>query len=155
MAERLSTLIFPFINLAIFAGLMVFLLRKPVSKFLKSRREAVVGHIEESQKVFEEVNSRATVIRQKMANIEKEGEAFIASLQADAKYLAKRLLDEAQAKAHMTEKELTVVIEAEETQKLKSFKTNFISRIIGSARKDMADNLRTEDSERFLRDIKS
>jgi F0F1-type ATP synthase membrane subunit b/b' len=155
MAEQLKTLIFPFINLVIFAGLLVFLLRKPISNFLKARRNAVIGNIEESKKIFEEAHSRVSVVRQKMANIDKEGEAFISSMQADAKYLTKRLIEEARQKAQMTEKEVNLIIEAEEAQKWQLFRTNFVSMVIGSARKDMEINLKDGDSDRFLKDIRS
>lgn len=155
MIERISSLLFPFINLIIFVFLLIFFVRKPIKNFLKNRREAVIGHIEESKKIFEQAHAKASVARQKMANIDKEGEAYVASLRADAQYLAKRLVEEAQEKTQMVQKEVSLIIEAEEEQVEKEFKTNFITKIIRTAHRDMEKNLSPEDSDKFIKDIKA
>ena len=71
-ASPRTSLIFAVINFAIMAGLLVYLLRKPIRDFLTGRRDDVRKAIEEAQAAQVKAEKQLAEYRQMMAGIDTE-----------------------------------------------------------------------------------
>ena len=84
-----------FINLAIFVGLMVYLLKKPLSTAFKQKREAIRADLIKAEEEKAAALARLTSAEAKLVGLEAEKAAILESLKRDSEAEAARLLAQA------------------------------------------------------------
>jgi F0F1-type ATP synthase membrane subunit b/b' len=130
-------LIFFTINFITFLVLLVFLLKKPLSKYLKERKEIFVnGHIE-AEKNYSLALCELNNIKDDIKNIEQKGNARIAEVVAWSKSEADSLVlnSESYSKSMLDGNEEMIT---EETKRVRD-KTiaNFIHKVISNTERDV------------------
>ena len=73
------------INFVIFVLILVFILRKPVLKFLSERKEIFISSNKEAQLSYEQSLGRLDELKVKLSNIEKEGRSYVNDAVKNAK----------------------------------------------------------------------
>lgn len=67
-----SSIYYSAINFAIFAGLLVYVLRKPLRQYLQARRETFEAMLAESQKAHQEAERKLMGFEARMSRVESE-----------------------------------------------------------------------------------
>lgn len=85
-----------FINLGIFVGLMVYLLKKPLSETFKAKRETIRAELIKAEEEKQAAMAKLTETEAKMARLETEKENVLSRAKEEAKAEEKRIADEAE-----------------------------------------------------------
>lgn len=110
-----------FINLAIFVGLMVYLLKKPLSETFKAKREEIRAELIKAEEEKQAALAKLTETEAKMARLEAEKEAVLNRAKEEAKAEEKRITEETE----------------NEVKKLRDQAENEISRTAALARHEL------------------
>lgn len=92
----LAELVFKWINLALLFGVLVYFLRKPLSRYFAGQRQAIQGAIVESRKLRQEAQRRLAEIEQRLARLEEEIEAVRKHAAADIAAEQRRIRETAE-----------------------------------------------------------
>ena len=85
-----------FINLAIFIGLMVYLLKKPLSETFKAKREQIRAELIKAEQEKQAALAKLTETEAKMARLDLEKETVLNRAKEEAKSEEKRIATEAE-----------------------------------------------------------
>ena len=88
-----------FINLALFVGLMVYLLKKPLGEAFKAKRESIRAELIKAEEEKQAALAKLTSVEDKLAQLETEKENIIQKAKTEAAFEAKRLADQTAADA--------------------------------------------------------
>ena len=89
--------IWKFINLAIFIGLAVYLLRKPVSEKFKMRRDAIRADLIKAEEEKKAALARLTASEARLAQLEQEKQNILERAQAESEDERRRLTEQTRA----------------------------------------------------------
>lgn len=90
---------FYFLNILILAGVLIFLLYKPVKKFLKERTERIQSEIDTAQSEREDAQELKELYEQKLAEIDQEREEVLSQAHKKAMERSDHILQEAREEA--------------------------------------------------------
>lgn len=110
-----------FLNLAIFIGIMVYVLKKPLGEAFKARRDAIRADLIKAEADKKAALAEMTVIEGKLAQLENEKEAIL-----------KRAKDEAEA-----EKKRLAEHTKLEVERLRQQTESELARLTGQTRKEL------------------
>ena len=85
-----------FLNLAIFAAILVFLLRKPLSSAFKAKREAIRAELIKAEEERQAALNQLTLVEAKLARVESESEDIVEKARREATEEKARILREAE-----------------------------------------------------------
>lgn len=83
-----------FINLAIFVGLLVYLLKKPLSESFKAKREQIRAELIKAEEEKQAALAKLTETEAKMARLDSEKETVLTRAKEEAKAEEKRIVEE-------------------------------------------------------------
>lgn len=86
-----------FVNLAIFIGLLIHLLRKPLGDAFKAKREQIRSELIKAEQEKQAALSRLTKVEAKLAQLENEKESVLAKAKEEAEIEKKRLAEQTKA----------------------------------------------------------
>ena len=89
--------IWKFINLAIFIGILVYLLRKPLSEKFKARRDAIRADLIRAEEEKKAALARLTAIEGRLAQLEQEKQAILERAKAESEDERRRLTEQTKA----------------------------------------------------------
>ena len=100
-----------FLNLFLFVGLMVYVLKKPLGEAFKTRRDAIRSELIKAAEEKKAALDKLTVAEGKLAQLDTEKEDILKKAKEEAAFEKKRLADhtkvEAERLRHQSEAELT------------------------------------------------
>src|SRR5688500_13704895 len=85
-----------FINLAIFVGLIVYLVKRPLSEAFKARRDAIRAELSRAEEQKQSAWKRLTSAEAKLAALEAEKAAILRKAQEEAEAEKRRLAEQAE-----------------------------------------------------------
>lgn len=83
-----------FINLAIFVGLFVYIIRKPLSEHFKAQRETIRAELIKAEEEKQAALAKLTETEARMARLDTEKETVLARAKDEAKAEEKRIAEE-------------------------------------------------------------
>src|SRR6476660_8516715 len=86
-----------FINLAIFIGLMVYLLRKPLGEKFKAQRDAIRAELIRAEEAKKAAAARLTAIEARLAQLENEKQTILERAKAESEDERRRLTEQTRA----------------------------------------------------------
>ncbi len=89
-----------FLNLAIFVGIMVYLLKKPLSAAFKAKREAIRAELIRAEEEKQMALNQLTLAEAKLARIESESDEIVEKAKREAEEEKARILREAEEEAN-------------------------------------------------------
>jgi len=102
---------FYLIDFLVFVGLLVFLLRKPITAFIAQRRETLTAEITEAQKLRAEAEEQLKDYESRLANLEGEIARVMDEARQSAENERQRILTEANAAAERLTRDAQTRIE--------------------------------------------
>lgn len=88
-----------FINLAIFVGLLIYLLKKPLSEAFRTKRDAIRAELIKAEEEKQAALAQLTSAEAKLAAIEQEKAAILKRATEEAEAEKRRLIEQAEAEA--------------------------------------------------------
>ena len=83
-----------FINLAIFIGILVYLLKKPLSDAFKAKRDAIRAELIRAEEEKKAALARLTAIEARLAQLESEKETILANAKEESEAERRRLSEQ-------------------------------------------------------------
>jgi len=123
-------LIFFTINFIIFAIALVFLLRKPVSNYLKDRKNSFINGHEEAKKHYDDALGKLNGLKDSVRNIDKEGDAHVEEIAEQAREEARVIVLNAASYSTATMAGTEEMLKAEIERAKNKEVTNFIHSVI-------------------------
>ena len=89
--------IWKFVNLAIFIGILVYLLRKPLSEKFKAKRDAIRAELIRAEEEKKAALARLTAIEARLVQLEVEKEAILSKAKEESEAERRRLTEQTRA----------------------------------------------------------
>jgi F0F1-type ATP synthase membrane subunit b/b' len=102
-----------FVNLAIFVGLMIYLLKKPLSETFKAKREEIRAELIKAEQEKQAAMSQLTEVEAKMARLDTEKQNILNRAKEEANAEEKRIASE-------TEKDINKIREQADNEVLRT-----------------------------------
>jgi len=141
------------INFIVFVSVLVFLLKKPVSKYLKDRKASFVNGNIDAKKHYDEALLRLNKIKEDVRDIDKNGRIHIEETMAQARAEAKVMIlnAESYSKTMLTGTEEIV---KEETERARNREVaTFIHRVVSKTKDDVKNEALQNDYDKvYIKD---
>jgi len=85
------------LNLAVFLGLLYWLVGRPISRFLESRREGIAQELKEAERKLAEAEELRSQVVHRLAEVEREVSELRERAERDGRVEAERIAEQAQA----------------------------------------------------------
>ena len=105
-----------FLNLAIFAAVLIYLLRKPLSSAFKAKRDAIRAELIRAEEEKQAALNKLTLAEAKLARIESESDEIAEKARREAEEEKARILREADEEANRLHQQATSEIERKAQQ---------------------------------------
>lgn len=140
------------VNFAILAGALVFLLRKPVSSFLKERSELLRKSIDDAAKARAEAARKLAAVEERTAQLADEIAQMTAKMESEGKAEAQSLHETATAEIARIRSQAEFAAE-QEVKKARQELQQEASALSARAAEDLVrKTLSPEDQERLVRE---
>lgn len=125
-----ATVIFQIINFAILAGLLYWLLFKPIQKTIRERAEQKAGILRKLEAEREVTTRLNAELAERLANLEQEAEHTAAEIRQEAEREREHLLQEAQAEVEQVLVEAQADAYRVRRQAVESFHADLVDAIL-------------------------
>jgi len=126
----LATVIFQIINFAILAGLLYWLLFKPMQKTIRQRAEEKAGILAKLEAEREKATRLNTELEERLANLEQEFESTADEIRQEAEREREHLLQDAQAEVEQVLVEAQADAYRVRRQAVESFHADLVDAIL-------------------------
>ncbi len=126
------------LNFLIYCGLIVFLAKKPVTDFFKSRRADVAGAIESAQSATEAAEARLAETMTKIDNFDSEREAILAEFRELGDSERRKIVGDAEAEAAKIVRDAEQTAERELAQARESLRSTLVGSALGKAQSQLS-----------------
>lgn len=147
--DLLNSFIFPYVNLAIFLFLAVYLLKKPLHNALKSKRDSYLAIVERANQAKAEAEQRQKELALKLSQLDAEMSRMRKDVKESAEQEAKAILVSAEQLAEHLKREAHSIAAAE----IAAAKDAVRSEIMALVREKTADELTRSLDERHQHQI--
>jgi F-type H+-transporting ATPase subunit b len=97
--EQWREFVYRIVNFIVFAGALFYLLRKPIGKFFRGRREGIARDLEYLETQTKNLEEKNAVMRRQLSELTSEREAILAQYERDGTRERDRIIAEAQKTA--------------------------------------------------------
>jgi F-type H+-transporting ATPase subunit b len=145
-----STLILPqTINFLIFAGILAFLLRKPVKEFFSSKGEVFLDSVRKAEEIKLQAEKAHHEIQSRLQNLEKNATVNVKDAEQEATVLREKLIREAKEAAVKTEQEAQRSVYHEHERAIAALRTELVTNSIRFAQ----DKVKSSTDSRVIEDL--
>lgn len=138
------------VNFAMFVGLLVYVLRKPLKEFWVTRAQKIHSDIEDGEQLRREAEEKYRVLEKRCHHLEKEMQSLIHDMDVEGSEEQKRLVADAEALAKRIRSD-SERIAAQEIRKAREvLKTQAVSLAVELAEKMVKQGLGDEDQKRLV-----
>jgi F-type H+-transporting ATPase subunit b len=145
-------------NFLLFIGLLVFLLRKPLSAYLKARRREVEEVINASAERKAWAEQMVADYDRRLRNLDQEIAAIKTSLKKEGEEEGRRLSEQATSLAESIRREAQQLVAGEIDEFKADLRRKIIEKATAAAREALQKNLEAGDEERltseFLKNVR-
>jgi F-type H+-transporting ATPase subunit b len=140
------------VNFAILAGALVYLLRKPLSTYLRERSESLRKSIEAAASAREEAARKLAAVEERAARVAEEIAQLNAKMDAEAKVEAQTLHEAATAEIARIRSQAEFAAEQEVKKARQELQAEASDLAARAAEELVRKNLSPEDQERLVRE---
>jgi F0F1-type ATP synthase membrane subunit b/b' len=155
--EKAAPLAATFINFAILAALVYFIMRKPLNNLFKNRKAEIVKALEEAEIAKTAAEKAIREARAKMESVDKEMAEIRATIIAIGEKEAVRIAASAKAQAERLARDTELLIDQEISRIAETIRGEAVERIVGEATKIIRENITAGDrdmlSRKYLEEI--
>lgn len=143
-------LVFQMINTIILYFLLRRFLFKPVTEFMKNRREDIKSDIDEAEKNNKEAKELKAKYEEKLASVKEEGEQIIKEARQKAADQKEEILNDAQKEADRLIERANKEIERSKTKALDEYKKEAVDMTLLAASKFVDKELDKNSHEKLI-----
>ncbi len=137
----------------ILVGILVKLLKKPISNFLTSRREEIQRLLAELEVKTAEAKSEHARVQTQIAALEEETKKIVDELIAEGEIEKKKIIDAANRQAEYIQQQALIAIEQEVQAARDSLKHEFADLSVTAAEDILRKKMRGDDQDRLVREF--
>jgi F-type H+-transporting ATPase subunit b len=137
-------------NFVVLAGVLIFLLRKPVSKTMNDRIKNIQSELEELEAKKADAEKALEENNRKLATLDKEAEQIVEQYIQQGKEAKERILEEARSSADRLEEQAKRNIEHEFESARRRLQEEIIEKAIAKAEEIVKEEISKEDQERLV-----
>ncbi len=137
-------------NFVVLAGVLVFLLRKPIAKGLESRRQGIKDELDDLEVQKQEAERRLAEYKEKLSLLDKEVEKIVAEYIREGEAAKAKIIEEAQALAEKLQEQAKKNIEQEFDKAKQQLKAEMAGQAVAMAEQLIKEHINEEDQERIV-----
>lgn len=145
------------VNLAIFLGILYFLLRKPMAAFFETRRQAIIADLEKAKREKAEAEAKLAEVEQRLSKLASETAAIRAEAdrEAEAEHarIAARAEEEARKIGETAEREIEGALKAARADLQRFAAEKAVDLAEATIRAEMNDDDRKRMVEQYATEI--
>lgn len=149
-AGKVKDLIWRIMNFAVLAGVLVFLLRKPLGQALESRRQGIRDQLDDLEKQKADAKKQLAEYKAKLARLDQEIEKIVAEYVKDGEAAKAKILEEAKVAAEKLQAQAKKNIEHEFQKARQELKAEMAEQAVTMAEALIKKKIRDEDQERII-----
>lgn len=139
-----------FLNLFVFLGVLIYILRKPLSDAFKSKRETIRQELIKAQRERDAALAKLGEVEARLANLQTEAETVRANAEAEAEAEALRIAAQTRAEVEKLRDNARREIEAAAASAKRELKRFSADESIKLAEETLRQNLKGEDASRLV-----
>ncbi|MCU0600568.1 MAG: ATP synthase F0 subunit B [Desulfobacterales bacterium] len=138
------------LNFFVLAGVLFFLLRKPVSQFLGDRIKGIQDQLNELDEKKADAEKKIAECNRRLATLEAESEKIIAIYQKQGEDARQKILKEAEAAALKLEEQARRNIEQEFKKARLELEAEIFEKAIAMAEDKLKKNITAQDQDKLV-----
>lgn len=150
LAKKTWDLIFRTMNFALLAGVLIFLLRKPLAQALESRRQGIRDQLDDLERQKQDAEKRLAEYREKLSVLGKEVDKIVAEYIREGEIAKSKIIEEAQVAAEKIQVQAKKNIEHEFQKAKQLLKAEMAEQAVAMAEELIKKHINKEDQERIL-----
>ncbi|MTI66856.1 MAG: F0F1 ATP synthase subunit B [Firmicutes bacterium] len=143
-------LVFQMINTIVLYFLLRRFLFKPVTEYMKNRREDIKNDIDEAEKNNKEAKELKAKYEEKLASVKEEGEQIIKEARQKAADQKEKILNDAEKEADRLMERANKEIERSKTKALDEYKKEAVDMTLLAASKFVDKELDKDNHEKLI-----
>lgn len=140
------------LNFGILVGILVYFLRKPISNFLKDRREILIKAMEEASKANAEAKEKLAKVEEKIDLLDKEVEDLNRNMEKEAEVEFERIKSLTKEEIERIKEQATVAAEQVVKKAREELRKEAAELSIKSAEEIISKTITDEDQKRFIKE---
>lgn len=141
------------IAFVILVGILIKLLRKPISNFLGSRRDEIQRMLDELETKTAEARKKNAELQVQMASLEQESRKIVDELIAEGESEKRKIIDAAHRQAEYIKQQAEIAIQQEVQAARTSLKQEMAELSVSAAEELIKKNMGPDDQDRLVRDF--
>jgi F-type H+-transporting ATPase subunit b len=137
----------------ILVGLLVKLMRKPISNFLNARRDEIERLLKELETKAAEAQKRNAEFQVRFASLEQETRKIVDELIAEGEAEKKKIIDAANRQAEYIQQQAHIAIQQEVQAARDSLKDEVAELSVSAAEDILKKNIKSKDQDRLVREF--
>ena len=137
-------------NFVVLAGVLIFLLRKPLAQGLESRRQGIKDELADLEGQKQEAGKRLAEYKEKLSLLDQEVEKIVAEYIREGEAAKAKIIEEAQAAAEKLQEQAKKNIKHEFDKAKNQLKAEMAGQAVAMAEQLIKEHINEEDQERIL-----
>jgi F-type H+-transporting ATPase subunit b len=138
------------LNFVVLAGIVIFLIRKPLAQALQSRRQGIKDQLDDLEKQKEEAERRLAEYKRKLSLLGEEVEKIVAEYVRQGEAAKAKIVEEAQVAAEKLQEQAKKNIEHEFQKAKQQLKAEMAEQAVAMAEELIKKHINDEDQERII-----
>lgn len=141
------------LNFAILVSILVYLLKKPVSSFLSSRREGIASTLSELEQKKAEADKKAAEYKAKLAALDKETERIVAEYIQEGEVEKQKIIAAATRQAEYLKEQARLAIQQEMKAAKEALQSEVVDLSVVAAEEILRKNIKSDDQKRLVQEF--
>lgn len=137
-------------NFLVLMGILIYLLRKPVSAHLNNRSQAIEKNLQESEALREQALKMLQEYESKMNSLESEVEKILQKAKSDGEKEKERILKRAEVMAAQIVENARLGADRESMRIRKKIENQVMQKAVEKAKHDLSQNATVKDHQMFV-----
>jgi len=148
--DRGKDLLWRTMNFVLLAGVLIYLLRKPVVQALESKRRQIKDQLTDLERQRREAEERISEYNEKLARLDREVEKIIAEYGRQGEALKAKIIEEAKVAAQKLQEQARKEIEREFQEAKQRLRAEIAEGAVHMAEELIKKHITDEDQERLI-----
>ena len=137
-------------NFVVLAGILIFLLRKPIAQGLKSRRQGIKDELDNLEGQKQEAEKQLAEYKKKLGLLDQEVEKIVAEYMREGEAVKAKIIEEAQVAAEKLQEQAKKNIEHEFHKAKQQLKAEMAGEAVAMAEKLIKKHIKHKDQKRLI-----
>jgi F-type H+-transporting ATPase subunit b len=138
------------LNFGLLAGILFYLLRKPVPKALQSRRQGIEDQLDDLERQKQEAEKQLAGYKEKFARLDEEVEKIVADYIHQGEEAKAKIIEEAKATAEKLQEQAKKNIEHEFSKVKQQLRAEMAEQAVAMAEGLIKKNIKSKDQKSLI-----